>query len=375
MRLIIEDDVGRKVVVPVEREEITIGRHEGNHIRLSERNVSRRHCRLLRMEGALVLEDLQSSNGLWLNGTPIVGRHPVAPGDRIGIGDYEIEIDGALLSSSDPRSAEASAGAIVEPTLPRASVAAPPQPRAAPPATARPAAARQPIAAPLRKPAPIPSFPKPTPIPKFPQPSAIAQPPTVTPAAAATPAATATPAAAGTQTMAPAVAQAQAPTSATPKEQAGSLFHRVTEAVPLPAPPPNFVPKRELQPPPPPPTVGIPGAKPGAILRLPPLAPAPPKEVARLVVLTTELAGTSVAVSEDGGWIGRGPNAEIVLDHRSLAPRHCRLEPVGGGGFRITPADPSLTLSVNGEPSEDRLLQKGDTVRMGTMLLRLVGGR
>ena len=72
MRLIIEDDSGRRVVVPVEREEITIGRHDSNHIRLHERNVSRRHCRLLRFGDSLVIEDLQSSNGLQVDRKSVV---------------------------------------------------------------------------------------------------------------------------------------------------------------------------------------------------------------------------------------------------------------------------------------------------------------
>jgi len=47
-KLIIEDDEGKAVVVPLIREEISIGRQEGNTIRLTERNVSRRHARLVR---------------------------------------------------------------------------------------------------------------------------------------------------------------------------------------------------------------------------------------------------------------------------------------------------------------------------------------
>jgi len=40
-KLLIEDDEGKTVVVPLIRDEITIGRQEGNTIRLSEQNVSR----------------------------------------------------------------------------------------------------------------------------------------------------------------------------------------------------------------------------------------------------------------------------------------------------------------------------------------------
>lgn len=87
-KLIIEDDEGKKTVVPLIRDEITIGRKEGNTIRLTERNVSRRHAKLLRHNGAVFIEDLQSYNGIKVNGSKIAGRVAVAEGDRIQIGDY-----------------------------------------------------------------------------------------------------------------------------------------------------------------------------------------------------------------------------------------------------------------------------------------------
>ena len=92
MKLIIEDDEGRKTVVPFVREEITIGRQEGNTIRLTERNVSRRHARLLRQNGHVVVEDLGSYNGIKINGERIQGQTSVNDGDLIQIGDYDLAI-------------------------------------------------------------------------------------------------------------------------------------------------------------------------------------------------------------------------------------------------------------------------------------------
>ena len=60
VKLIIEDDEGRKTVVPFARDEITVGRQEGNTIRLTERNVSRRHARLLKQDQQVMVEDLGS---------------------------------------------------------------------------------------------------------------------------------------------------------------------------------------------------------------------------------------------------------------------------------------------------------------------------
>ena len=92
LKLIIEDDEGRKTVVPFVRDEITIGRQEGNTIRLTERNVSRRHARLLRQAGAVKIEDLGSSNGIRVNGDRISGLVQVSDGDLIQIGDYDLAI-------------------------------------------------------------------------------------------------------------------------------------------------------------------------------------------------------------------------------------------------------------------------------------------
>ncbi|MGA9526238.1 MAG: FHA domain-containing protein [Myxococcaceae bacterium] len=92
MKLIIEDDEGRRTVVPFVRDEITIGRQEGNTIRLTERNVSRRHARLLRETDSVYLEDLGSYNGVRVNGEKVLGRMSIGDGDLVQIGDYDLAI-------------------------------------------------------------------------------------------------------------------------------------------------------------------------------------------------------------------------------------------------------------------------------------------
>lgn len=92
LKLIIEDDEGRKTVVPFVRDEITIGRQEGNTIRLTERNVSRRHARLLRQQTNVLIEDLGSYNGIKVNGDRITGQVQVQDGDLIQIGDYDLAV-------------------------------------------------------------------------------------------------------------------------------------------------------------------------------------------------------------------------------------------------------------------------------------------
>jgi pSer/pThr/pTyr-binding forkhead associated (FHA) protein len=91
-KLIIEDDEGKTTVVPLIRDEITIGRKEGNTIRLTERNVSRKHAKLVKSNGAVFIEDLTSYNGIKVNGERIAGRAPINEGDRIQIGDYQLAL-------------------------------------------------------------------------------------------------------------------------------------------------------------------------------------------------------------------------------------------------------------------------------------------
>src|SRR3954468_8043462 len=91
-KLIIEDDEGKTTVVPLIRDEITIGRKEGNTIRLTERNVSRRHAKLSKANGSVFIEDLSSYNGIKGNGDRIAARSPISEGDRIQIGDYQLAL-------------------------------------------------------------------------------------------------------------------------------------------------------------------------------------------------------------------------------------------------------------------------------------------
>ena len=93
-KLVISDDEGKTTVVPLVRDEITIGRKEGNTIRLTERNVSRRHARLEKAGGAYQIVDLNSYNGVKINGRRIEAETQtrLQPGDQVTIGDYVLAL-------------------------------------------------------------------------------------------------------------------------------------------------------------------------------------------------------------------------------------------------------------------------------------------
>jgi pSer/pThr/pTyr-binding forkhead associated (FHA) protein len=93
-KLVIEDDEARRTAVPLSRDEYSIGRKEGNSIRLTERNVSREHVRLRKHQNGggptYMIEDLKSYNGVYVNGVRVAANQELSNGDLIQIGDYRI---------------------------------------------------------------------------------------------------------------------------------------------------------------------------------------------------------------------------------------------------------------------------------------------
>lgn len=66
-----------------------LGRGDQAEIRLDDPFASSRHARLVRQGGIVVLEDLGSTNGTYLNEELLSGPQPLHPGDRVRIGDSE----------------------------------------------------------------------------------------------------------------------------------------------------------------------------------------------------------------------------------------------------------------------------------------------
>ena len=281
IKLIIEDDEGKTTIVPLIRDEITIGRKEGNTIRLTERNVSRRHAKLVKQNGQVFVEDLGSYNGIKVNNHKIDGRVAVQEGDKIVIGDYilALKLDSpAAAEKPDPfeemKTIPLERAPAVEPEEPAAAqapAAAPAPPAAAAPATQQPAAAQQPAT-------------EPTPAP-----------------ASAEPAGQAAPA-------------AQAPTAA-PQAQA--------------------------------------------------------EPAAKLVIIGEEFFGREFSLDQPTMVIGRMPENEIVIDHRSISRHHAKFVREGKH-YTIFDLGSQNGVLVNGEKYDRIELRKGDIVDLGHIRFRFV---
>jgi pSer/pThr/pTyr-binding forkhead associated (FHA) protein len=107
-KLTIEDDEGKRTPLSLGRDEYTIGRGEENTVRLTERNISRKHAVLRRNGGGWVVTDPSSYNGSYVNGVRLVGEHLITQGDVLQVGDYRLEFTDEETSTRTADSANAS---------------------------------------------------------------------------------------------------------------------------------------------------------------------------------------------------------------------------------------------------------------------------
>ncbi|HNF98040.1 MAG TPA: GGDEF domain-containing protein [Pseudomonadota bacterium] len=76
-------ETGRRFIL--DGEEIIIGRSSDATIQVDRDSVSRRHARLSKTEGGWTVQDLQSTNGSYVNDVPI-REHKLASGDLLKVG-------------------------------------------------------------------------------------------------------------------------------------------------------------------------------------------------------------------------------------------------------------------------------------------------
>ena len=72
---------------------VLVGRSSSAELQLIDGKVSREHCRLLLEDGRVVLKDLGSQNGTFVNGERVRGRRVLARGDELAIGDSLFLLD------------------------------------------------------------------------------------------------------------------------------------------------------------------------------------------------------------------------------------------------------------------------------------------
>lgn len=77
---------------PLDGEDLAIGRRPENDIHIDNLSVSGRHARVMTIAGSSFLEDLDSTNGTFVNGKKI-SKHPLSDGDLITIGTHSLRFE------------------------------------------------------------------------------------------------------------------------------------------------------------------------------------------------------------------------------------------------------------------------------------------
>jgi len=79
----------------------TIGRVDDNTFPITEASVSSHHCEVLLRAGDIVIRDLNSTNGTFINGHQVTGEAVLKPGQILRLGQVEIRLeDGSAQKAS-----------------------------------------------------------------------------------------------------------------------------------------------------------------------------------------------------------------------------------------------------------------------------------
>ena len=80
--------------LPLDKDQMVLGRDKKCDIHLDDRGLSRKHAMLESRGGAIWISDLGSSNGTYVNGEPITSSICLHSGDTISIGLYHVRLEG-----------------------------------------------------------------------------------------------------------------------------------------------------------------------------------------------------------------------------------------------------------------------------------------
>jgi pSer/pThr/pTyr-binding forkhead associated (FHA) protein len=115
-KIIITSDDKTVTEVELVKERVTIGRKPHNDIALDHRAVSSAHATLTVMLDDVILEDLGSTNGTFINGQKVY-RHKLVEGDKIAIATFELRFVASPMKPQPTGRIEVMSGAHAGKTL------------------------------------------------------------------------------------------------------------------------------------------------------------------------------------------------------------------------------------------------------------------
>lgn len=132
--------------------ELTVGREEGNDVVLPEGGLSRKHCRFYEENGEVLVEDLGSSNGTFVDGERVEGPTPVKAGQEILVANIEVRLSApSAAPRRQPTAARKAAGSSARTGTIEGLAAGKRSPRALPAPAGRPTSGNRPGASALAR--------------------------------------------------------------------------------------------------------------------------------------------------------------------------------------------------------------------------------
>src|SRR5579859_5246865 len=86
-----EGMTGRSYELKVDK--TTIGRVEDNAFQIAEPSVSSHHCEILLRGNDVIVKDLNSTNGTFVNGEKVSDESPLKPGQILRLGQIEMRLE------------------------------------------------------------------------------------------------------------------------------------------------------------------------------------------------------------------------------------------------------------------------------------------
>ena len=344
--------------------DVIVGRSKQADLRIEEGYVSRRHARLWIEAGRLMVEDLGSANGTFLNGERLKQRQPLLPGDRVCFDETEFYIEAPERSDSDPnatahrspdeedafpvpdRPAHWDGGA----TQPPGGAGMTPAAQASAPMS--PALPVAPASKPVRAPTEA-DFNLDTGAFDLDAPAQAAPPPTYAPASARPP-------------RSPTEADFDLGRTSNSEFDLSLGQARPEDDAPVERLSPLMAALRENDQP-------LPAGGSGTDVMLPDEAPKPlPAEPSGhdpgLLIMTGSDEGALYQLAEGRVSIGRSAECDIQIEESSVSKRHAELL-IQPGHCRVHDISRSNGVYVNGHQVDDVVLNPGDVIRLGRIEL------
>ena len=92
--LYVERGPGTGQLVPIKQGVLLLGRASASDLRLQHPSISRRHAQLTRVGDRLVLKDVGSQNGTYVNRVRLTGERELRSGDEIALGNALLRLRG-----------------------------------------------------------------------------------------------------------------------------------------------------------------------------------------------------------------------------------------------------------------------------------------